>query len=459
MTIEQRAQQVWDYFIQQGWTGQAIAGMLGSMELESGITPDIHEYSGGGGYGLVQWTPGSVLINWAQTRGLDYRLMSTQLQRIQYELETRKQFDHPSMTFRQYSQSTASPEYLAEIFVFAYERPDARYAKVAERQASARKWFNLLSGSTSTPKETTNMENKYYTVVAGDSLWAISQKFGLTLDELCQLNGITVNSVIHPGDRLIVGKTTNPSQPVPTPTPNPSQDARLQKLVNWFYENMGRIKYSQALRMQENYADCSSAVYRALIYAGFLPQGTYWGSTTTLLQLEGSLLIPIQRSEARYGDIFISGYKPQGSHTGVFVSNQKIVHCVNEKHDIKETDLEGWYGGGYVYCYRLRGVSQPVTPTPQPDPTPQPGTEIVAQTYGETGRFTANQRLAIRNQPLAAAAAAAYLEVGESVNYDRVYITNAYVYISYISYSGVRRYIAIRTIKNGVKGPLFGTII
>ncbi|MGY4104589.1 phage tail tip lysozyme [Ignavigranum ruoffiae] len=48
MTIEQRAKQVWDFFIQQGWTGQAIAGMLGSMELESGINPDLHEYSGGG---------------------------------------------------------------------------------------------------------------------------------------------------------------------------------------------------------------------------------------------------------------------------------------------------------------------------------------------------------------------------------------------------------------------------
>ncbi|BDZ31214.1 GH25 family lysozyme [Lactiplantibacillus brownii] len=44
----------------------------------------------------------------------------------------------------------------------------------------------------------------YYTVVSGDSLWAIAQRNGTTVASLCNLNGISSTHVIHPGDKLIV---------------------------------------------------------------------------------------------------------------------------------------------------------------------------------------------------------------------------------------------------------------
>lgn len=63
------------------------------MQLESdGVYPDTHEYGGGGGYGLVQWTPASKLKNWASARGLDYRTVNTQFQRLKWELENGEQF-------------------------------------------------------------------------------------------------------------------------------------------------------------------------------------------------------------------------------------------------------------------------------------------------------------------------------------------------------------------------------
>lgn len=43
-----------------------------------------------------------------------------------------------------------------------------------------------------------------YTVESGDSLWGISRKFGLTVDDICQVNGIKENSVLSIGKRLIV---------------------------------------------------------------------------------------------------------------------------------------------------------------------------------------------------------------------------------------------------------------
>ncbi|MEW9674061.1 LysM peptidoglycan-binding domain-containing protein [Ammoniphilus sp. 3BR4] len=34
-----------------------------------------------------------------------------------------------------------------------------------------------------------------YTVLKGDTLWRISQKFGVTVDQIKQLNGLTSNTI------------------------------------------------------------------------------------------------------------------------------------------------------------------------------------------------------------------------------------------------------------------------
>lgn len=49
----------------------------------------------------------------------------------------------------------------------------------------------------------TGSGGKTYTVSAGDSLWKIATKYGITVDRLRELNGIT-GSLIHPGDVLRV---------------------------------------------------------------------------------------------------------------------------------------------------------------------------------------------------------------------------------------------------------------
>ena len=41
-----------------------------------------------------------------------------------------------------------------------------------------------------------------YTVKAGDSLWGIANNHGMNLSEVLSLNGLQMNSVIHPGDTL-----------------------------------------------------------------------------------------------------------------------------------------------------------------------------------------------------------------------------------------------------------------
>lgn len=135
-----------------------------------------------------------------------------------------------------------------------------------------------------------------------------------------------------------------------------------------------------------------------------------------------------------------------------------VMHSVNEKHGMKETLLDGWVGEGPIYCFRLHGTnantSQPATSGPVPD-----SDEKVNKQYKESGKFTANRSVAIRNEPKESATVVNTLDAGESVTYDMVYITNKFVYISYISYSGIRRYVAVRTYSRGQRGPLWGTIV
>ena len=63
-------------------------------------------------------------------------------------------------------------------------------------------------------------------VQSGQSLWSISQAYGVSLNTLREMNGLVESSVIHPGDEIIVEAGTTqqvvavqPTNPAPTITP------------------------------------------------------------------------------------------------------------------------------------------------------------------------------------------------------------------------------------------------
>ena len=64
--------------------------------------------------------------------------------------------------------------------------------------------------TTKSPKAGTIGEKKkpaeltYYEVRPGDSLSRIGYRHGITVEELCLMNKITPDAVIHPGQKLIV---------------------------------------------------------------------------------------------------------------------------------------------------------------------------------------------------------------------------------------------------------------
>lgn len=140
------------HFGSEGWTINAIAGMVGNMQPESYLNPGQwqhgynveHQPPDLDGFGLVQWTPWTKYSNWA---GSDWRTnYDKQLLRIDYEFEQGEGFQwittrsYP-LSFAQFSQSTETPEYLARAFFANYERGTG---STTPRENNARTWYNYL---------------------------------------------------------------------------------------------------------------------------------------------------------------------------------------------------------------------------------------------------------------------------------------------------------------------------
>ncbi|GJM41903.1 MAG: hypothetical protein DHS20C20_21850 [Ardenticatenaceae bacterium] len=83
-------------------------------------------------------------------------------------------------------------------------------------------WFGApsLMNAQETPTATPDAEGIIYAeVLPNDSLWAIAARSGISLAELLDLNNLTEDALIQPGDRLIVGIVMATPTPDVSPTP------------------------------------------------------------------------------------------------------------------------------------------------------------------------------------------------------------------------------------------------
>lgn len=85
----------------------------------------------------------------------------------------------------------------------------------------------------------------------------------------------------------------------------------------------------------------------------------------------------------------------------------------------------------------------------KPKPTPSKGTwnRIEEMTYTT---FTPNTNINVRNEPTLSGEIVAYYEPGMAVNYDSFIDNDGYRWISYVSTSGVRRYMACQDLSTGL---------
>jgi hypothetical protein len=129
---------VYDYFIAQNWTPNAIAGMLGNMMVESTVNPWAFQnrsldwsnpsaiLADNGGMGLTQWTPCRKYYQWAVDSNLDPQSGTTMCDRIMYEYQNNLQWsleNYGRHTWQDFVTSTEEPWILADVWLWAYERP------------------------------------------------------------------------------------------------------------------------------------------------------------------------------------------------------------------------------------------------------------------------------------------------------------------------------------------------
>lgn len=145
------------YFSAKGWTDNAIAAMLGNMQSESSINPGIWEGltppSAGQtnvGYGLVQWTPYTKYSEWAGTGWEDNG--NKEMERIIWELDNHIQWGQTTtypMTFKAFTQSNETPAYLAQVWMYNYEKPADLNQPQRSTQATA--WYEYITGHPPVP--------------------------------------------------------------------------------------------------------------------------------------------------------------------------------------------------------------------------------------------------------------------------------------------------------------------
>lgn len=180
------ARKIYNYFYYEigDWTINAIAGMIGNMQLESYLNPACvyprSAFPNGGNtladisnvyalnqktqaYGLVQWKGlsssepiANQIVSYCYRYGEEWYTGNMQLSRLYWEWSNEKKF-HPMTidgtywTFHKYSSSTLDPARLAYIWMRCYE---GTYSKVDERESNAEYWYTYFGGESPGPDPT-----------------------------------------------------------------------------------------------------------------------------------------------------------------------------------------------------------------------------------------------------------------------------------------------------------------
>ena len=91
--------------------------------------------------------------------------------------------------------------------------------------------IRLAPGQAPPPTRTPTPEPTAHLVQEGDSLWSIAIRYNLEIDELLNLNGLTMESVIVPGQELIIRRVEPTATPTETPTPTASATPTLESAL------------------------------------------------------------------------------------------------------------------------------------------------------------------------------------------------------------------------------------
>lgn len=364
-----------DYFTNQGWTNNAIAGMLGNFVSESGLNPDLHQYGGGPGYGIAQW-PASAVQGWCSSNGYDYRTLQGQCAYIQYQMTHGQQY-YPSrysrMTANEYMHSYESAYNLGMIWLNNFERPANRNQPARGQQAQY--WYQYFQnhGGTTAPVEQPtqpatssdgvmqqrgtfrvayglNVRQAPSTSAAIMAQYSGGQSF--TYDSKVVANGyLWVSYMSYSGARryaaiknLSTGQTfgtdsnnfsfngmsvTTPTNPTQTPT---TQGSKAEQIISLARQQIGKPYVYGATG--PNSFDCSGLVQYVYRQAGINLPRTAAQQSTRGYSVSFSNLQP--------GDLLFWSNSRGVYHVGIYTGNGNTLFAPQPGQTVKEQPMRYW---------------------------------------------------------------------------------------------------------------------
>lgn len=226
--------QIWDFILSKIGNKFGVAGLMGNLYAESGLIPTnmenayenrlgyndtsytqavdngsygnfVHDACG---YGLAQWTYYSrkqALLNYAKGRGVSIGDLTMQLEYLYQELQ--QSYSGVLNTLK----NATSILQASNSVLFNFENPANQSTYVQNQRAEyGQTYYNKYAGTTDVAIEPVT-EDTTYTVVAGDTLSGIANKYGTTANYLASLNGISDPDKIYIGQVIKLKGTVDTS--------------------------------------------------------------------------------------------------------------------------------------------------------------------------------------------------------------------------------------------------------
>ncbi len=203
-----------------------------------------------------------------------------------------------------------------------------------------------------------------YTVRQGDTLWGIASRYGFTVDFLARTNGLSVTSLLHPGQRLeIPGPVAPGSRGAPGSLPRRGASGGPQRIlsasVRTLLPSRGVAFTMAVVRTALRFLgrpyqwagignrgfDCSGLVYRVFRILGLgLPH-------SSSAQWRVGWAVP--PGALAPGDlVFFRTYTSGPSHVGIYLGGSRFIHASYSRGVVISSLDEPYYRARYLGARR-----------------------------------------------------------------------------------------------------------
>lgn len=225
--ITTNSRSIWNFLKSQGLSEYGVAGLMGNLYAESGLSPINLENTANAklkitdeeytadvdngsylnfvydsyGYGLAQWTwhtRKKSLYDFTKSLKVSVGDLNGQLRYLMYELKG------SYANLFNILKTTTSVKEASDAVLVGFERPADMSDRVKNLRAQyGQQFYDYFC----TKKSATDNIPKYieYTIVAGDTLWAISNKYSVSISDIVKNNQEVVptkETTIYPGQVL-----------------------------------------------------------------------------------------------------------------------------------------------------------------------------------------------------------------------------------------------------------------